>query len=420
MKDIWWINPGKLTLLFVVPVYLLVVFVVPSAWPELIVLKSGFYIHGWYALYGLFLLTVLGVCGLIGARVTVDARQSGSSIAARPLLLAVFGVMIIAAYVIWFYPVLLTGKFTADRRAMNVTPGITSFTQLGVPFTAAYLSSRLLEGERFTRLIRAQFWLILGLTLVRVQLWGERLAIIEVAVPLAVLVLTHQTPRSALGRFTFRIAAALGPFLGIPVLLAAFTLTEYFRSWTVYSQTQNIGLVDFMVSRLVTYYFTALNNGAGMLVTQEGRWPTFDFYNILAWMYTLPLGIGAAAQELLLRHGPPGIEFLVRWADVEFNNLSGVFPIVYDIGFIGAALYFSVFGFVAGIVYRSMVNGRVLGLLFYGPIYVASLEVLRISYLNGSRAVLVVVGSAALYFQARTSRAYLVRQADFTQRSRPA
>jgi hypothetical protein len=172
-----------------------------------------------------------------------------------------------------------------------------------------------------------------------------------------------------------------------------------------------------MLSRLTTYYFTALNNGAGMLATQEGRWPTFDFYNIMIWVYNLPLGIGAAAHQLLLQRGPPGVEFLVRWADVEFNNLSGLFPIVYDIGYIGAALYFCVLGFVAGTVYRSMVNGRALGVLFYGPVYVACLEVLRISYLNGSRAVLVIAGSAVLYLQARASRAYFVRQADFMKRS---
>lgn len=420
MKDIWWINPGKLTLLFVVPVYLFVVFVVPSAWPELIVLKAGFYIRGWYALYGLFLLLCLGVCALIGAQVTVDSRQSGSSVAAHPTLLAVFGCMIIAAYIVWFYPAVLQGKLTADRRAMNMTPGVTSFTQLGVPFTAAYLGSRLVARERFNWFIRAQFGLILFLTLARVQLWSERLAIIEVAVPLAVLLLTHYTPRSGFGRFTFRLGGALGPFLGIPALLGMFTLTEYFRSWTVYSHTQNISLLDFMISRITTYYFTALNNGAGMLATQDGRWPTFDFYNIMTWMYNLPLGIGATAQELLRRGGPPGVEFLVRWADVEFNNLSGLFPIVYDIGYLGAALYFCVLGFIAGTIYRSMVNGRALGLLFYGPMYVACLEVMRITYLNGSRAVLVIAGSAILYFHARSRRAHFVRQADFMNRSRTA
>lgn len=420
MKDIWWINPGKLTLLFVVPVYLFVVFVVPSAWPELIVLKAGYYIRGWYAIYGLFLLVILGVGGLIGARVSVDSRQSGSSIAPQPMLLAAFGFVIIAAYVVWFYPALLHGKFAADRRAMNMTPGITSFTQLGVPFTASYLAACLLERQRFSWVIRAQFWLILFLTLARVQLWSERLAIIEVVVPLAVLLLTHHTPRTAFGRFSYGVAGALGPFLGIPMLLGVFTLTEYFRSWTVYSQTQNIGLLDFMISRITTYYFTALNNGAGMLATQEGRWPTFDFYNIMTWLYNLPLGIGATMQALLLRRGPPGVEFLVRWADVEFNNLSGLFPIVYDVGYLAAALYFCVLGFVAGTIYRSMVNGRALGVLFYGPMYVACLEVMRISYLNGSRAVLVIVGSAILYFQTRTSRAHLVRHADFMNRSRTA
>jgi hypothetical protein len=167
----------------------------------------------------------------------------------------------------------------------------------------------------------------------------------------------------------------------------------------------------------VTYYFTALNNGAGMLATQEGRWPTFNFYYTAEWFYHLPAGIGAAAQDLFLRSDSSG-DFLVRWADVEFNNMSGIFPIVYDLGYVGGILYFCCFGFIAGVLYRSMVNGRALGLLFYGPFYVGCLEVMRIAYINGSRVVLIMVGSTIFFAQIRTARSRIRRQEKFAQRSR--
>jgi hypothetical protein len=417
MKDIWWINPGKLILFFLVPVYSFVVFAVPRLWPEMIVLKAGMYARGAYAVYGLAALLCVGIFGLIGSKVSIDGRQSASSVAVRPALLVSVGLIAITAYVIWFYPAVLRGSFIADREAMNRTPGVTSFSQLGVAYVMAYLAATLVAHQDLGPAIRFQFRVILILTILRVQLWSERLAFIELGVPMTAIILTHRRPRTTPGRWIYRLIGSVGPFLGIPLLLLVFTVTEFFRSWTIYSKTQNIPLLDFMTSRLVTYYFTALNNGAGMLATQEGRWPTFDFYNTMEWLYRLPLGIGRAAQELFLRHEAAS-EFLERWADVEFNNMSGIFPIVYDLGYIGATLYFCGFGFAAGVLYRSMVNGRALGLLFFAPFYVGCLEIMRIAYINGSRVVLIIVGCTLFYLQIRTARSRFARRENFSERSR--
>jgi hypothetical protein len=405
MKDIWWIHPGKLLLFFMVPVYLFMVFIVPEVWPELVVLKAGQYIRGSYALLGLAILLTFSTFAIIGARVSIDSRQAGTPVRVHPKLLVTIGSLIIIAYGIWFYPALLRGSLVADRAAMNRMPGITSFTQLGVPFVTCYLGASLIEGRGYGPLLRFQFWLILLLTVMRVQLWMERLALIEVGVPIATLLFTHRTPRSAISRFFYRTSGALGPYLGIPALLLMFTATEFFRSWTVYSQTQNLPLLQFMTSRLVTYYFTALNNGAGMLATDIGHWPTFDFQNTADWFYRLPLGIGSEMQNLALPRGPIAKEFLTRWGDVEFNNLSGVFPIIYDLGEVIGILYFCAFGFAAGVLYRSFLNGRALGLLFFPPVYVGCLEIMRTAYLNGPRIVLMMVGCVAAYLQLRAARA---------------
>jgi hypothetical protein len=417
MKDIWWINPGKLVLFFIIPVYVFVVFVVPRVWPEMIVLKAGMYARGAYAVYGLAALFSVGVFGLIGSKVSIDGRQEASSVAVKPALLVTVGVIAITAYVIWFYPAVLRGSFIADREAMNRTPGVTSFSQLGVAYVMAYLAATLVAHQDLGAVIRFQFRMLLVLTILRVQLWSERLAFIELAVPMAAIILTHRPPRTTLGHWLYRLIGSVGPFLGIPLLLLVFTVTEFFRSWATYSKTQNLPLLEFMTSRLVTYYFTALNNGAGMLATQEGRWPTFDFYNTMEWLYHLPLGIGSAAQGLFLRHEAAN-EFLERWADVEFNNMSGIFPIVYDLGYIGATLYFCCFGFAAGVLYRSMVNGRALGLMFFAPFYVGSLEIMRIAYINGSRVVLLVAGCTLFYVQIRTARSRFARRENFSERSR--
>lgn len=416
MKNIWWINPGKLTLFFMVPLYAFMVFVVPRAWPELIVLKAGVYIRGEFAVFGLVALLALGMFALIGSRVVIDPRQSATSIAVDPVLLFAMGTLVVTAYLIWFYPVLLRGSFTADREAMNRMPGITSFTQVGVTFAMSYLAAVFVERRRMPQLVRLLFWAILMLTVLRVQLWMERLAFIELAVPIAAIVMTHRAPRTRFGWRCYRVIGSIGPFLGIPLLLLVFTATEFFRSWTTYSQTQSMPLLPFMTARLVTYYFTALNNGAGMLATQEGAWPTYDFAYTADWFYHLPFGIGAAAQEMFLRRDTTG-DFLERWADVEFNNMSGIFPIVFDLGYVGATLYFCAFGFLAGVLYRSMSNGRVLGALFYGPFFVGCIEVLRISYVTGSRVVLIFVASTVVYLQMRASRSRVFRRQNVLGRS---
>jgi hypothetical protein len=407
MKSIWWLHPGKLLLFFLVPVYLFVVFVVPTTWPRLIVLKGGMYANGSPALLGLAVLLAVGIFGVLGAHVAIDSRQLRSPVVLDERLLTAIGGLAIAAYLIWFYPAVLKGSMMADREAMGNTPGVTSFTQLGVPFVVCYLTGRLVGGQKFSRVIRWQFASILFLTVVRVQLWSERLAMIEVVAPMAVLVLTHRAPRTRVGRTAYQVVGLLGPFLAIPALLLIFTVTEFFRSWTVYSQTQDLPLIEFMTSRLITYYFTAINNGAGLLVTQEGRWPTFDLYYTLEWAYHLPLGIGHSLQDAMMGKEAAHGDFLLNFADVEFNNMSGIYPIIFDLGEVGGLLYFSVFGFVAGVLYRSMINGRALGLILYPPMFTGCLEVMRIAYLNGPRALLILFGCTFAYLQVRSAQGRL-------------
>jgi hypothetical protein len=190
--------------------------------------------------------------------------------------------------------------------------------------------------------------------------------------------------------------------LALPALLAAFTVTEYFRSWRTYSQTQRLPLVDFMTSRVTTYYYTALNNGAGLLTTRSDEWPSYRFLYTADWFYRLPGGVGETFRRLFIGHGdsPTGL-FLQTYADPEFNNMSGVFPLMYDLGIAGAGVYFSLFGVVAGVLYRSLMRGGKVGALLYPPVFVGCLEILRTPYLNGSRVVLLFAGAVLLLSEMR-------------------
>jgi hypothetical protein len=395
----WWIHPGKLALCFFVPLYLALVYLVPELWPSVILLKGPLYIRGSLAATGLVMLVLFGAGGLLGTHVAFRERElRGHTI--DPFWLGLVGVLTVVAYAIWFFPVLLHGQLSVDRNDLNQTPGVTSFTQMGVPFVVCFLHCRLAGGQKFTPLLTGLLYSVLFLTIVRVFLWKERLALIEMGVPAALVILVHGTPQTNVGRVLRRAIARWGPYLAVPALLAVFTVTEYFRSWQTYSHTQSRSLFEFMTSRVVTYYFTALNNGAGLLATHE--WPTFDFFFSANWLYHLPGGVGDALYTALIGYkNSPESSFLTTYGDPEFNNMSGIFPILCDVGTVGAGLYFSAFGLIAGMLHRSMRRGSRIGGMLYPPVFVGCLEVLRTPYLNSSRIVLLAFGTLLLLVQMR-------------------
>ena len=396
----WWIHPGKLTLFFVIPIYLFTVYLVPAAWPHILVLKGTNFLQGPFAMIGLVMLGLHGLGGLLGARIAIGRPVRGT-VEVSPLSLAGVGAVTILAYAIWFFPALLHPGMSLERSDLNRVAGITSFGQMGVPFVVCYLYCQLTSQQAFSRLIRFQFWTILLLTVIRVFLWRERLAAIELFVPAVVVILIYGTPKGFMRRLR-PVMAIGGPYLAIPALIAVFTLTEYFRSWKTYAHTQSLSLVDFMTSRVVTYYFTALNNGVGLLATRADEWPTYKFLYTADWFYRLPAGIGSTFYTTFIGHGDPGGLFLTDFADPEFNNMSGIFPLIYDMGILGAGVYFLLFGFASGVLYRDMLRGRRLGGMFYPSVFVGCLEILRGAYLNGTRVVLIFAG--AVYLCACTRR----------------
>jgi hypothetical protein len=80
-------------------------------------------------------------------------------------------------------------------------------------------------------------------------------------------------------------------------------------------------------------------------------------------------------------------QFLMAHGDIEFNNPSGLFPIVFDVGYFGSALYFLVAGLLIGLARRSYASKHPFGLMFYPFCLLFILELLRFNYLAASRFV---------------------------------
>jgi hypothetical protein len=400
LSSIWWLNPGKLLLLFTLPLYAFTVGLMPVLWPDLIVLRYGQYMDGHFAALGGACLAVAGAAAWLGARIDVSERESDRIYDINPYFLLGIGSVTVLAYAVWFGPALLRGQLFLPREELNRVAGVTSFTQFGVTYVVCYMYATLRAMQPLGLPMRLMFHLILGLTLARVFLWSERLALIEVGVPAFVCLLAFGRPRQAWLSAVFSVLGRYGPLLALPSLLGFFALTEMFRSWSSeYYQAQNIPVGEFMVSRLVTYYYTALNSGAGLLATAE--WPSFELVYILNWFYKLPFGVGQAFAPTLARDAAPTDAFLSRFGDPEFTNMSGIFPIVYDVGVWGGLTYFGVFGLFAGFTFRALESGRRIGILLFPTVFVACLEILRIAYLSESRCFLIVVGAMAAMSQLR-------------------
>jgi len=392
MQNIWWLNPGKLLLLFILPLYFFIVLLVPSVWPQALVLRSSNYMNDEFVLLGALAIVLVGAGALIGAEVDLNARRTGPRTDVSEPLLIVLAVLTITAYLIWFWPALSHLTFFMPREALNQISGVTSFGQLAVPVVTAYLFARWRNGQRFSPLMHCLFVAVVIMAALRVFMWSERLALIELAIPILVCVLLYRPLRSRGALRVHRLLASSGPFLGFALLLGLFAVTEAVRSWRWYAAKSDFG--TFVVGRLTTYYFTALNNGAGML--QTGHWPTYHGRWVFGWLYMLPFGIGQTFLDLLGARVAPHDVFLERFGDPEFNNMSGIFPIFHDLGIVLGLAYFMLLGFTFGLAYRSAIKGEVLGGVFFPPIVVACLELLRITYLNGQRCFLIILGSLLL------------------------
>jgi hypothetical protein len=140
--------------------------------------------------------------------------------------------------------------------------GITTCTQFGV---AAVPIGTVLLLTGIKR-VRWPLTALLALALVRALFFSERLAIIELVVPAAIVVFRLRFIGRALPPLVSR-GLQLAPLAGVVSLFVFFGSFEYFRSWRYYEDKFD-SYAEFTLWRITGYYTTAHNNGAMALSTQ--------------------------------------------------------------------------------------------------------------------------------------------------------
>ena len=390
----WWTSPAGISMGFLMPILFLIAYVGEANLPG-VTIRGVRFLSMAYIAMGALLIGVIAVAGWIGQQIRPSAGEA-ADVRRWDAAASVVGVVALLAYLFWFRDFFLnpglllqtlTGSYRPDRSNIELTPGLTSLANFAPPFFSIYAYRLVFGGAPISRTAHALCAVLVPLTLFRVYAWSERLALIEAAVPFALAAgaLTLRSPNAFV-----RVLVRAGPFIALPGLVLYFGMAEYVRSWTSPTYAGKLDFWQFAIGRMASYYYTSLNNGAGFLETLS--WPTFNFEHTLFWLHRAPLSIGpqfSAWVDLTHFETEP---FLARWADPEFNNPSGIYAVVCDLGLPLGIVYFAVLAAIGGLLFRNYCDRRLSGALIYPIFFLSLLEIFRYPYFGTPRAFTWILG----------------------------
>jgi hypothetical protein len=401
-RDLWWLHPLTWVALMVLVYVSFMAFdftrVVPRA-----------YIPGSHYAWGAALLLALAV-GIGSATVgRTPPPSAGQAIDFPRWATAGLLAATVFAYALWFWPMVVNPQLFLDilngtrsnlRDTVSTQPGVTTMTQFGVAYAVACAAIGAGRARPLEPWERLGLGLLVVLAAVRALAWSERLAVIELVLPYGVARLAFTRIR---GHRAWRLAGAL-PLLAPLLVYLLFTATEYFRSWDFY-RDQYRSIWVFSLERLLTYYATASNNGIGLLA-ESADWPAYSGRFVAEWLYLMP-GLGEALRASIGDVQTQYFYFLERFARPEFNNASGLFPIVFDIGYAGSLLYFVAAGAVVGALWDGWRRRAPAGVLLYPTAVIFLVELLRFNYFASTRFFAAAIALLFLWAVARPQSASL-------------
>jgi len=236
--------------------------------------------------------------------------------------------------------------------------------------------------------------LLFAAALLRVFFYAERLALIELIVPAAVI---GALILSANSRWRGRLA--IGPALAVPVIWAVFAVSEYFRSWVYYQKQTDMPFVEWVTLRLIGYYVTAYNNSALVADAYKSDSP-LPWYS-LQWFWNFP-GIDAALTHPGIS-GLPADEWwtatLTSNANINFTNTGSFLTTYAEFGLPISVVIWLGAGIAFGMLFNALSRGSLPALLLYATLFVGLLELPRIMYWTLGRSTPIFIACAVLAYQ---------------------
>ena len=323
-----------------------------------------------------------------GAAVDVDLLRRSSVVVFRLTLLG-YAALGLAGVARGVRPAQLIGALTAQsnygdvfRTAFAPVTGITTLTQLGIAYVVlgALLLSAGPAHEHGT--VRRRLAVVLLLGLLRAFYLTERLALLELVVPLVAVTAVRARRRGGSRR-----ALDLTPAVALPLLAVVFGAFEYSRSWVFFRTRTTSSFPHFVLDRLAGYYATAYNNGAIALdhAAFPGRLP----YSSIEGFWTAP-----GVQSLHLYQHLTGVDPLAAYAGLlqqygtpEFNNPGGLSVPLVDFGVPVGLLVLLLLGLLVGALWVTFQDSSPHGLLLYPVAFTGVLELPRYLYFTQGRVV---------------------------------
>jgi hypothetical protein len=407
-QEVWWLSPTKVTLYFILPIYVACVMMQESFYWQFGIRQK--YLNGWTVFLGAACLLAFALGSFLSEygrgkpvrTVSAEAPRLDPRMLGR-CLLALYGLTFVG-YVLLLspllqYPDLLAQHWAGSDRAQyllrtylveqkSIGATLISLQAFAIVLTFAWtvLTSEKAIPRSFLILAAA----LAAICVFRAWVWSERLAVIEIILPAHVIHVGRIMTRKGL-------LVRSGPLLGIIALVFLFGIGEYFRSWQIY-QHQGYSLGHFMAARLFGYYATALNNGAAAVELL----PTFYKPTATAlFLDNLPF---LKSDPYALTYDQSWRIFLSRYANVEFNNGSGLFAPVIDYGAaLGVLVWFGL-GVWLGHMSRGFREHRLWATILYPIWYVGVIEILRIFYWGDARfKIPLIAGPIVVFFLHRAA-----------------
>lgn len=385
MNTYWWFRPSRIALLVILPITC-GAFWAPRDFYRQFKAFNAITSDDFFLLW----ISILGFAGAswLGEVLFFSNRSSRLPYVReanyRVLLLSLTFVAAMATFVFlspfFMHPQFILSVFRGDPGAIyvvegyaNQISGITSLENLFSLVVVLFMVKSKLTGRPQGRWEKGALALILVVSAFKAVMHGERLALIELVVPICIVGIALR-PRSFLW--------VLAPLAGIVALILFFAGTEYLRSWVAYYSQQSDSLMDFVLDRILAYYLTSINNGAFIYGSAHAYFfPVFTG----EWLWHLPIPHLRDFLTSATGADTNVLELLSRGQNVEFNDTSGIFAPLIDFGPVLGTCTWIALGFLSGRLYRAFLEGHYLGLILFPTWYVGLLEIPRVFYWGDNR-----------------------------------
>lgn len=354
----------------------------------------------WIAAYTYMFMWFCMICGMGVAYLFVHVPTRQQSIESRNLVLSSAFIKLrglgylsyflsVSAYVIYIAIsdisvdmifASLSGEQNANyalRDGLERIPGVTSF--MGVaPWWFVYVAyARFVMRRNISvkELLMSAF--LLFLVFARGVLDFERRAIVDVLIPAFVVVVFLKTKWPV----WMRAVLPFAPIFGVLMLVALFLSTEYFRTWTFYSQYVDVDYVEWALTRLGGYYSTSVNNG----ITALDAGYSSNGYYLLNGIYRFPvLGVFFGLRQIGSSASNEFTFLLVDRLNPEFNNQGGSIVALFDLGYVGGGIFLFLYGIVAAVVFQKARSGSIFCVLLYTFFFMSFLEITRVWFITSA------------------------------------